>query len=132
MAYLVGERTRLFFSECRCFCVRVCVYVGQLHSNSLSLRLFLPTLWPIISRNIGHRGLCEAAAPFAFLIQKEHCCCCWWDCRYEVVGAVVEEGGSLASEVVAAARLLSLLMKGRGQSRSALKRDRGVFPTAGR
>lgn len=31
----------------------------------------LPMLWPIISCNIGHPRLCEAPAPFAFLIRME-------------------------------------------------------------
>lgn len=72
----------------------------------------LPTLWPIISCNIGHPRLCEAAAPFAFLIR--------------VTVGREEKRGKVGSEVTA--RLLSLLMKGWGQCARGLKGSRR-FPT---
>ena len=61
VAYLVGREHA--FPTGRAF---VC---GSASFKFSFIPALLPTLWPIISCNIGHPGLCEAPAPFAFLIQ---------------------------------------------------------------
>lgn len=104
MAYLVG-REHVFPTGCAFVC-------GSASFKFSFIPALLPTLWPIISCNIGHPRLCEAPAPFAFLIQMEHS-------HGVTVGTEVGRQGregwrALALEVKA--RLLSLLMKGRGQS----------------
>lgn len=112
VAYLVG-REHVFPTGCAFVC-------GSASFKFSFIPALLPTLWPIISCNIGHPRLCEAPAPFAFLIQMEHS---WRDRRYGG-GKPGGGGGEVASEVKA--KLLSLLMKGRGQSGYMLKRI-GVF-----
>lgn len=107
VAYLVG-REHVFPTGCAFVC-------GSASFKFSFIPALLPTLWPIISCNIGHPRLCEAPAPFAFLIHMEHS---WSDCRYG--GGKL--GGEVASEVKA--KLLSLLMKGWGQSGYMLKRIR--------
>lgn len=71
VAYLVG-REHVFPTGCAFVC-------GSASFKFSFIPALLPTLWPIISCNIGHPRLCEAPAPFAFLIQTEH-----WrrGCRY--------------------------------------------------
>lgn len=71
VAYLVG-REHVFPTGCAFVC-------GSASFKFSFIPALLPTLWPIISCNIGHPRLCEALAPFAFLIQMEHS---WSDCRY--------------------------------------------------
>ncbi len=61
VAYLVG-REHVFPTGS----VFVC---GSASFKFSFIPVLLPTLWPIISCNIGHPRLCEAPAPFAFLIQ---------------------------------------------------------------
>lgn len=60
VAYLVGREHA--FSTGRAF---VC---GSASFKFSFIPALLSTLWPIISCNIGHHRLCEAPAPFAFLI----------------------------------------------------------------
>lgn len=80
VAYLVG-REHVFPTGCAFVC-------GSASFKFSFIPALLPTLWPIISCNIGHPRLCEAPAPFAFLIHTEH----WWcDCRYG--GGKLREGG---------------------------------------
>lgn len=113
MAYLVG-REHVFPTGCAFVC-------GSASFKFSFIPALLPTLRPIISCNIGHPRLCEAPAPFAFLIQMEHS---WSDCRY---GGGKLGGGALEVK----AKLLSLLMKGRGQSGYMLERL-GCFPNGGK
>lgn len=61
VAYLVG-REHVFPTGCAFVC-------GSASFKFSFIPALLPTLWPIISCNIGHPRLCEAPAPFAFLIQ---------------------------------------------------------------
>lgn len=60
VAYLVGREHA--FSTRRAF---VC---GSASFKFSFIAVLLPTLWPIISCNIGHPRLCDAPVPFAFLI----------------------------------------------------------------
>lgn len=117
VAYLVG-REHVVPTGCAFVC-------GSASFKFSFIPALLPTLWTIISCNIGHPRLCEAPAPFAFLIQMEH----WWsDCRYRgrKLGAVGEGGIRSKGEA------FITFDERTGSVWIHAWKDRGLFPMVGR